>query len=1173
MLRRTAAGVLLTVFVLLVAAAATSVWLLASESGGRYIVARLVDATGEVLTAETVDGSVVGGFRFANLDFEIARVRARADEATMQIDVRALLAGRVVVRDLFVSTVTVTPKPVPDAPASDDPFVAPVLPVDLVFESVAIAGVDVVDGDDVLEFGQLTLTASYIGKRLDLARFESSYQAFSFSTQASFELAERPRVDAAISLSGRLADYAVLLGAQVAGTLPEVSVDAELLEPARVNASGPVVLDEGPRFDLDVDWTAIDDESLLALLPIALGPGSGTGRVSGRPDDIDFEVDTSVQVAAGPDTGRAADASPDAGRDLDTGRVAGTASVTIRAAGNLQPDRLQLSTARLTRDGGVAELSGSLDLGTLQFDASLDGSDLDPGWFVPGWAGRVAATARIDGRLSEDWTVASDDLIASGIVRDREFELAAAAQYSAAGDLRLDRGLLQLGANRIVVSGRVGSELDLDVDAELPDIAELADGIAGRLQARVTAAGTLEAAVISGEVDGAGLTFGGASADVARLSGSLGLGAGAPMNLTLAASGAAVGDFGPATIGARVEGTADAHRAELEIDHQSFQAAATLSGSATTTPSWQGRIDQARYQQSPLGVWALREPADLALGSATLSVSTACLGQAAAELCVGVTLGTDDNDRLRVAASDFDLALLQPFLPADVTLVGGLQADIDVTGSRSNPVGNWQVSGDGARLSYAPAGAEPVHLDFQGLEADGRVDLNGFESSVELRGDGSDAFNLQLAGSRTDADRVAIDGRLDGTWSELGALSILSPEVGAIAGHLDVAVGIGGTLDEPSLDGRADLSEGSVALPIWGVVVDSIAGSAASASGETIDFEATGLIDGSELRLGGTTELIAARGWPTRLVLSGERLALVQTADAEVLVSPELEVDVDLPAVRVAGIVTVPEARISIAELPAQAVSPSGDAIVYGEEPEEAESPLEIDADIELVLGDDVRYVGSGLSADLGGGLRLRYSSGTSADASGRLDVEGIYEAFGQELTLERSQLIFTGALTNPTLAVRAVRRVDEVTVGIDLTGTLEAPVSRVFSEPVMAEADAVSYLVFGRPLAVADGAGDPDQLRNAAVALGLRQAVPVIDRIGDSLGLDEFAIESTDMDAGALMAGKYLSPKLYIRYSYGLFNRIGGLLLQYQINNRISVETRSGDQKSMDLIYSIEKD
>ena len=81
------------------------------------------------------------------------------------------------------------------------------------------------------------------------------------------------------------------------------------------------------------------------------------------------------------------------------------------------------------------------------------------------------------------------------------------------------------------------------------------------------------------------------------------------------------------------------------------------------------------------------------------------------------------------------------------------------------------------------------------------------------------------------------------------------------------------------------------------------------------------------------------------------------------------------------------------------------------------------------------------------------------------------------------------------------------------------------------------------------------------------------MQRIGDTLGLDELTVQSTTTDAGALMAGKYLSPRVYIRYSYGLFNRIGGLLLRFRVNERLSIETRSGDQKSMDLLYTVEKD
>jgi translocation and assembly module TamB len=298
---------------------------------------------------------------------------------------------------------------------------------------------------------------------------------------------------------------------------------------------------------------------------------------------------------------------------------------------------------------------------------------------------------------------------------------------------------------------------------------------------------------------------------------------------------------------------------------------------------------------------------------------------------------------------------------------------------------------------------------------------------------------------------------------------------------------------------------------------------------------------------------------------------IVQLPDAEVYVSPDLDIDIELPKVSVAGTVLVPRARLALDELPEQAVRPSSDAVVHGIEQAEAARPLNVTADIRMVLGDDVSYTGSNLNTTLAGDIRVQYTSGRSADASGNLTIAGSYDAYGQSLALDRGELIFTGPLDDPGLDVRAVRTVGSTTVGVQLSGTLKAPETRMFSDPAMSEADALAYLLLGRPLA---GSGDEESatVQSAALSMGLQQALPVVQRIGETLGFDEFAIGTDDVAPGALMAGKYLSPKVYIRYSYGLFNRIGGLLLRFRINDYLSIETRSGEQKSMDVLYTIEK-
>ena len=118
-----------------------------------------------------------------------------------------------------------------------------------------------------------------------------------------------------------------------------------------------------------------------------------------------------------------------------------------------------------------------------------------------------------------------------------------------------------------------------------------------------------------------------------------------------------------------------------------------------------------------------------------------------------------------------------------------------------------------------------------------------------------------------------------------------------------------------------------------------------------------------------------------------------------------------------------------------------------------------------------MRYSGLNLDTTVTGELRVATEPSASANATGTLRLAGTYDAYGQKLELDRGQLLFSGPLDNPGLDVRALRRLETTDfvggateVGVELTGTLKAPRTRVFSTPAMSEADALSYLLFGRP-------------------------------------------------------------------------------------------------------------
>ena len=63
------------------------------------------------------------------------------------------------------------------------------------------------------------------------------------------------------------------------------------------------------------------------------------------------------------------------------------------------------------------------------------------------------------------------------------------------------------------------------------------------------------------------------------------------------------------------------------------------------------------------------------------------------------------------------------------------------------------------------------------------------------------------------------------------------------------------------------------------------------------------------------------------------------------------------------------------------------------------------------------------------------------------------------------------------------------------------------------------------------------------------------------------------DGGAGAaLVAGKQINPRLFARYAYGVFSRVGTLLMRYRLSERVALEATSGERQSLEILYTVEK-
>ena len=225
--------------------------------------------------------------------------------------------------------------------------------------------------------------------------------------------------------------------------------------------------------------------------------------------------------------------------------------------------------------------------------------------------------------------------------------------------------------------------------------------------------------------------------------------------------------------------------------------------------------------------------------------------------------------------------------------------------------------------------------------------------------------------------------------------------------------------------------------------------------------------------------------------------------------------------------------------------------------------------DVTVTLSDDVALQGFGLTTELAGQLRLRQRRTTPLQGFGTLRLQdATYTAYGQKLDVSRGNLVFNGPLESPLLDFRAERNVDSILVGIDIRGTPDALESSLFSSPSLPEAEVFSLLLTGRSLSSA-GQAEGSAMADAAITLGLRQAFGVSSAIRDVVGLDTLTVVGSGRD-GRVLAGKQISPNLYLQYAYGVFDQLSTVLLRLKLNERLSLESSTGEDQSVDLIYSV---
>jgi translocation and assembly module TamB len=319
--------------------------------------------------------------------------------------------------------------------------------------------------------------------------------------------------------------------------------------------------------------------------------------------------------------------------------------------------------------------------------------------------------------------------------------------------------------------------------------------------------------------------------------------------------------------------------------------------------------------------------------------------------------------------------------------------------------------------------------------------------------------------------------------------------------------------------------------------------------------------------------------------VGGERVLAADIPGARVLVTPDLRLERTSERMTVSGQVTIPEAKVDLQKLPRggeKAQAASSDVIVVDEQTREKEAEkAPLFAEITVNIGEKVELIGFGLQATVQGRLDVRESPGQPTLGSGEVRVAGKYKAYGQDLTIQRGQLLYAWTpLQNPRLNIEATRTIEAddtetVTAGLRIRGNAQAPELTVFSDPAMSQSNALSYLVAGKPIdQIGSGDSEAGAMQTAARSIGVAGGGLLAKSLGKRLGVDELGVKDEEMLGGAaLTVGQYLSPRLYLSYGVGLFEPGDVITLRYKLSEALALKTQRGPEDTRAGIeYRIEK-
>lgn len=586
---------------------------------------------------------------------------------------------------------------------------------------------------------------------------------------------------------------------------------------------------------------------------------------------------------------------------------------------------------------------------------------------------------------------------------------------------------------------------------------------------------------------------------------------------------------------------------------------------------WRGKITQGRVD-TLFGTWLVEKGAELYYleRGQRYGIGQHCWNEATASLCLGSEGQLGKNNQFDLALKNFDIHTFQLLRHDDLEVEGKLNARSQITWSDEKPmlVDTELVIKKGSILVYN--NDQTTTATFEKFEVSADLDLTKLVTKVDVASEELGSFTGNIIITDIMTQRY-LWGDLDIIDIDISFLEPLINDVDTLNGIISGRGQLSGTLAKPELLGLFRLDNGYLEGSDMPVTLDSFSLDI-NALGQQVD------LFGDAKAGDGTIKLTGNVDWQNRfnysLLLKGERVEFDDDKGQRLDLSPNIAIKGDPKGVNIDGKIDIPYARIKVENLPQNAIQVSKDVIILDAETVPVSSKYPVNLNLDVNLLDNVKIDSFGLESEIVGSVKVVLDEQRTPFADGSLQFEkGRYRSFGQDLFIRKGQIIFSGPIDNPYLNVEAIRNPDltddNVIVGVRLTGSVTRPVFSIFSEPEMSQSESISYLLRGRPINAEDESSQDVMITTMLVGSGLGQGEGLVTVLGDTLGVRDFAIDTTGRgDDTRIEVSGYVLPGVQIRYGIGLFNSLSEVAIRYEFFPKFYIEIITGIDNAVDLYY-----